>query len=166
MQQLIINDLDAIMISIIIAGIFSCIILDILGYLQKMIGIPEPSWDILGRWGYYMIKNGILFNPKIHEMPNYKYELIFGWIFHYLISICWAVIYYISFIFLGIKMSYFSGFIFGIMTTIAPLLIFLPFTGQGIFGINTGKPIQISIVFLIRHSIYGIAIYEAFRWFN
>ena len=99
-------------------------------------------------------------------MPNYRYELIFGWIFHYLISICWAVIYYISFILLEIKMSYFSGFIFGIITTLAPLLIFLPFTGQGIFGINTGKPIQISIVFLIRHSIYGIAIYEAFRWFN
>ena len=52
------------------------------------------------------------------------------------------------------------------MTTLAPLLIFLPFTGQGIFGVITGKPMQISIVFLIRHSIYGIAIYEAFRWFN
>ena len=166
MLQLIINDLDSIIISIIIAGIFSCIVLDILGYLQKMIGIPEPSWNILGRWGYYMIKNGILFNPKIDEMPNYEYELIFGWIFHYLISIFWAVIYYIFFIFIGIEMSYFSGFIFGILTTLAPLLIFLPFTGQGIFGINTGKPMRISIVFLIRHSIYGIAIYEAFRWFN
>ena len=166
MQLTIIDDPGYIIFCIIIAGIFSCIILDILGYLQKMIGIPEPSWNILGRWGYYIIKNGILFNPKIDEMPNYRYELIFGWIFHYLISICWAIIYYISFILLEIKMSYFSGFIFGIITTLAPLLIFLPFTGQGIFGINTGKPIQISIVFLIRHSIYGIAIYEAFRWFN
>ena len=59
-MQLIINDPSDIIISIIIAGIFSCIILDILGYLQKMIGIPEPSWNILGRWGYYIIKNGIL----------------------------------------------------------------------------------------------------------
>ena len=124
MQLTIIDDPGYIIFCIIIAGIFSCIILDILGYLQKMIGIPEPSWNILGRWGYYIIKNGILFNPKIDEM-----------------------LYYIFFIFLGIKMSYFSGFIFGIITTIAPLLIFLPFTGQGIFGINTGKPIQISIVF-------------------
>ena len=165
-MQLTIDDPGHIMLCIIIAGIFSCIILDILGYVQKMIGIPEPSWNILGRWGYYIIKNGTLFNPKINEMPSYRYELIFGWIFHYLISICWAIIYYISFILLEIKMSYFSGFIFGIITTLAPLLIFLPFTGQGIFGINTGKPIQISIVFLIRHSIYGIAIYEAFRWFN
>ena len=39
MLELIINDLNAIMVSILIAGIFSCIILDILGYLQKMIGM-------------------------------------------------------------------------------------------------------------------------------
>ena len=29
-------------LSIVVAGIFSCIILDILGYLLKLIGIPEP----------------------------------------------------------------------------------------------------------------------------
>ena len=43
-------------LSIVVAGIFSCIILDILGYLLKLIGIPEPSWGIVGRWTYYMIK--------------------------------------------------------------------------------------------------------------
>ena len=63
MMQLTTDDPGHIIFCIIIAGIFSCIILDILGYLQKMIGIPEPSWNILGRWGYYMFKNGILFNP-------------------------------------------------------------------------------------------------------
>ena len=33
-------------LSIVVAGIFSCIILDILGYLLKLIGIPEPSFLI------------------------------------------------------------------------------------------------------------------------
>ena len=63
-------------------------------------------------------------------------------------------------------MSYFSGFIFGAITTLAPLLVFLPFTGQGIFAKNTDKPIEISLIFLIRHSIYGVAMYECFRWFT
>jgi len=36
-------------LSILVAGIFSCIILNILGYLLKFIGIPEPSWGIVGR---------------------------------------------------------------------------------------------------------------------
>ncbi len=152
-------------LSILVAGIFSCVILDILGYLLKKMGIPEPSWSIVGRWTYYMIKYGAFYNPKINEKPEFKYEVLLGWIFHYFISLCWAVIYYICFIYVGIKMSYFSGVIFGAITTLAPLLLFLPFTGQGIFANNTDKPIKTSFIFLIRHSIYGVAMYEGFRWF-
>ena len=151
--------------SILVAGIFSCIILDILGYLLKKIGIPEPSWGIVGRWTYYMIKDRAFFNPKINEKSEFKHEVLLGWIFHYFISICWAVTYYISFIHFGIKMSYFSGFVFGAITTLAPLMVFLPFTGQGFFANNTEKPIKTSFYFLIRHSIYGISMYEGFSWF-
>ncbi len=79
-------------ISILVAGIFSCIILDILGYLLKLMGIPEPSWGIVGRWTYYMLKNATFFNPNIAHMPNFRYEVLLGWIFHYYVSICWAVI--------------------------------------------------------------------------
>ena len=153
-------------LSIFVAGIFSCIILDILGYLLKKIGIPEPSWGIVGRWTYYMIKNGTFFNPTIIEKPEFKYEVLLGWVFHYFISISWAVIYFISFIYLGIKMSYFSGLIFGAITTLAPLLVFLPFTGQGLLASNTENPVKISLVFLIRHSLYGLAMFEGFRWFT
>ena len=152
-------------ISILVAGFFSCIILDILGYLLKLIGIPEPSWGIVGRWTYYMLKNRKFYNPNVAQMPNIKYEVFLGWIFHYYISICWAVIYYFFFILIGIEMSYYTGLIFGALTTLAPLLIFLPFTGQGIFAINTEKPIKISLMFFFRHSIYGVAMYEGFRWF-
>jgi hypothetical protein len=63
-------------------------------------------------------------------------------------------------------MSYFSGLIFGATTTLAPLLIFLPFTGQGLLASNTENPLKISLVFLIRHSLYGIAMFEGFRWFT
>ena len=133
---------------------------------MKKMGIPEPSWAIVGRWTYYMIKYAAFYNPTISEKPELKYEVLLGWVFHYFISVCWAVIYYISFIYFGINMSYFSGLIFGAITTLAPLLVFLPFTGQGIFAKNTGKPFKTSIVFMLRHSIYGIAMYEGFRWFN
>ena len=65
----------------------------------------------------------------------------------------------------GIKMSYYSGLIFGAITTLAPLLVFMPFTGQGILAKNTDQPTKTSFIFLIRHSIYGVAMYEGFRWF-
>ena len=150
---------------IFVAGVFSCIILDFLGYLLKLIGIPEPSWGIVGRWTYYMLKNALFFNPNIAQMPAFKYEVLLGWFFHYYVSICWAVVYYFFFVLVGFKMSYFSGLIFGALTTLAPLLIFLPFTGQGLFAKNTKIPFKTSLMFLIRHSIYGIAMYEGFRWF-
>ena len=153
-------------ISILVAGIFSCIILDILGYLLKLMGIPEPSWGIVGRWTYYMLKNATFYNPNIVQMPNFRYEVLLGWVFHYYVSICWAVIYYFCFFIIGLKMSYYSGFIFGALTTLAPLLIFLPFTGQGVFANKTEIPFKTSIMFLVRHSIYGIAMYEGFRWFT
>ena len=73
-------------------------------------------------------------------MPKFKYEILLGWIFHYYISLCWAIIYYFVFIILGVNMSYLSGIIFGATTTLAPLLIFLPFTGQGILASNTENP--------------------------
>ena len=152
-------------LSILVAGTFSCIILDIFGYLLKKIGIPEPSWGIVGRWTYYMIKYGNFYNPTINQKPEFKYEIILGWVFHYFISLCWAVNYYSIFIYGGIKMSYFSGLIFGAITTLAPLLVFLPFTGQGILAKNTDQPTKTSFIFLIRHSIYGVAMYEGFRWF-
>ena len=136
-------------LSIFVAGIFSCIILDILGYLLKKIGIPEPSWGIVGRWTYYMIKNGALFNPTIIEKPEFKYEVLLGWVFHYFISISWAVIYYIIFINVGIKMSYFSGLIFGAITTLAPLLVFLPFTGQVIFAKILTNQLKLLLFFLL-----------------
>ena len=66
----------------------------------------------------------------------------------------------------GLWVSFIKGLIFGALTTLAPLLILLPFTGQGIFAKNTGIPIKTSLMFLIRHSIYGISMYEGFRWFT
>ena len=153
-------------ISILVAGIFSCISLYILGNLLKLTGIPEPSWGIVGRWTYYMLKSSTFYNPNIAQMPNFRHEVLLGWIFHYYVSICWAVIYYFCFLMVGLKMTYFSGFLFGAFTTFAPLLIFLPFTGQGVFANKTRIPIKTSIMFLIRHSIYGIAMYEGFRWFT
>ena len=31
---------------------------------------------------------------------------------------------------------------------------------------NTENPLKTSFVFLIRHSLYGLAMFEGFRWFT
>ena len=88
---------------------------------------------------------------------RFKYEILLGWIFYYYPSLCWRVAYYFAFIRLGLNMSYFSELIVGAIITLAPLFIFMPFTGQGILASNTENYLKTSIVFLIRNSLYGIA---------
>ena len=44
-------------LSIVVAAIFSYIILDILGFVLRLIGIPEPSWnyglDMFGEFRWF-----------------------------------------------------------------------------------------------------------------
>jgi len=35
-----------------------------------------------------------------------------------------------------------------------------------IMASNTENPLKTSFVFLIRHSLYGLAMFEGFRWFT
>ena len=86
-------------LSIVIAGFFSCIALDMFGRLLLILfKIPEPSWGIVGRWFFYMVRQGVIFNPQISDAMPVTHEVKIGWAFHYLIAVAWAVVFYIFFI--------------------------------------------------------------------
>ena len=151
-----------------LAGVFACFILDAFGRaLLIVFKVPEPAYGILGRWVFFMIKRGHVFNPTISASAPISHELKMGWIFHYLISIAWAVVFYvIFFVFQAAELSYTNGAIFGAATTIAPLFIFMPLTGQGVLARKTPSPYFTSLVLLARHTIFGVAMLAAFNWLH
>lgn len=153
---------------IVLAGVFACFILDAFGRaLLIVFKVPEPAYGILGRWVFFMIKRGHVFNPTISASAPISHELKMGWIFHYLISIAWAVVFYvIFFVFQAAELSYTNGVIFGAATTIAPLFIFMPLTGQGVLARKTPSPYFTSLVLLARHTIFGVAMLAAFNWLH
>ena len=155
-------------LSIVIAGFFSCIALDMFGRLLLFLfKIPEPSWGIVGRWFFYMVRQGVIFNPQISDASPIAHEVKIGWTFHYLIAVIWAVVFYILFIsYPLLELSYKNGLLFGALTTIAPLFIFMPFTGQGVLARKTDTPYLTSLILLARHSVFGLAMFEGFSWFN
>ena len=155
-------------LSIVIAGFFSCIALDMFGRLLLILfKIPEPSWGIVGRWFIYMVRRGVIFNPQISDAMPIANEVKIGWTFHYLIAVAWAVVFYIFFIsYPLLDLSYRNGLLFGALTTIAPLFIFMPFTGQGVLARKTDMPFLTSIILLVRHSVFGLAMFESFSWFH
>ena len=153
---------------IVIAGVFSCLILDIFGRaLLIFFKVPEPAYGVLGRWVFYMMRRGKIFNPTISAAAPISHELKIGWIFHYLISIAWAVVFHvIFFVFQAAELSYVNGLIFGAATTVAPLFIFMPLTGQGVLARKTPSPYFTSLVLLARHTIFGVAMLAAFNWLH
>ena len=155
-------------LSIVIAGFFSCIALDMFGRLLLILfKIPEPSWGIVGRWFFYMVRQGVIFNPQISDASPIAHEVKIGWTFHYLIAVIWAVVFYILFIsYPLLELSYKNGLLFGALTTTAPLFIFMPFTGQGVLARKTDTPYLTSLILLARHSVFGLAMFEGFSWFN
>lgn len=155
-------------LSIVIAGFFSCIALDMFGRLLLILfKIPEPSWGIVGRWFFFMVSRGVIFNPQISDATPITNEVKIGWTFHYLIAVIWAVVFYILFIsYPLLELSYKNGLLFGALTTIAPLFIFMPFTGQGVLARKTDTPYLTSLILLARHSVFGLAMFEGFSWFH
>ena len=137
-------------LSIVIAGFFPCIALDMFGRLLLILfKIPEPSWGIVGRWFFYMVRRGVIFNPQISNTSPIAHEVKIGWTFHYLIAVIWAVVFYIFFIsYPLLELSYRNGLLFGALTTIAPLFIFMPFTGQGVLARKTDTPYLTSLILL------------------
>ena len=84
-------------LSIITAGFFSCIALDIFGRLILILfKVPEPSWGVVGRWVFYMVRRGDIFNPQISDAMPIAHEVKIGWAFHYLIAVFWAVVFIFS----------------------------------------------------------------------
>ena len=155
-------------LSIVIAGFFSCIALDMFGRLLLILfKIPEPSWGIVGRWFFYMVRQGVIFNPQISDARPIAHEVKIGWTFHYLVAVIWAVVFYVLFIsYPLLELSYKNGLLFGALTTIAPLFIFMPFTGQGVLARKTDTPYLTSLILLARHSVFGLAMFEGFSWFH
>ena len=153
--------------AIIVSGVFACIVLDAFGRLLLLaLRVPEPSWAIVGRWVWHMIRHGAIINPGIAEAPPVRGEVAIGWAFHYAIAIAWAVIFHLGFIQFSLgELTYLNGFAFGVTTTIAPLFIFMPFTGQGVSGSKTPQPALTTVILLLRHSVFGVAMMQAFRWF-
>ena len=155
-------------VSIVIAGCFSCIALDMFGRLLLILfKIPEPSWGVVGRWVFYMIRRGVFFNLQISDAIPIAHEVKIGLAFHYLIAVAWAIVFYIFFIsYPLLDLSYRNGLLFGALTTIAPLFIFMPFTGHGLLARKTDMPFLTSLILLARHSVFGLAMLEGFSWFN
>ncbi len=148
-----------IVVKTLIVGIGATLAMDIWSFILSLFNIKSLDYRFVGRWIGNIPKRQY-FHNNIMNTPSIKYELIIGWISHYLIGISFAflllVIYGKSWF---NKPFLFPALLIGIITIIAPFFIMQPAFGLGIAGSNFPEPDILRLKSFMAHFIYGIGLY-------
>ncbi|MGG6231123.1 DUF2938 domain-containing protein [Tenacibaculum sp. SDUM215027] len=143
----------------IFIGTGATLFMDLYALILKLFSIKSLDYKFVGRWIGHFPK-GKFFHNKIMESPAIIYEVILGWIAHYLIGITFAFLLVSVF---GKKWienpTLTPALIIGIVTIIGPFLLMQPAFGFGIAGSNLPDPNKARLMSLITHTIFGIGLY-------
>lgn len=113
----------------------------------------------IGRWVTYTFK-GTFFHYNIIETPSGDYELIIGWITHYVIGIVFAfgLVAVFGKKWLA-KPNFLAAMIVGNITLFFPICILQPAMGFGIAFSNLPQTGFLLTKIIFIHVIYGLGLY-------
>lgn len=154
----------SIFLTIILAGVAACIILDLWQIcLQRLVGIPATNWGVIGRWLVIALTTGRFINETLDDTPAINHEAAAGWSLHYAVSIGYGVIYAaLMYMTPYLDAIWLDGVYFGAASVVVPWFIFLPCIGKGVLARKTPKPLLVCGVALIGHIIFGVAMALSF----
>jgi hypothetical protein len=146
--------------SVLLAGIFACLVLDLWQQILKRIfGIPASNWAVVGRWFIRTWRVKTMYQPTIDaELPEPR-ELQVGWLVHYGVSVGYAAVLYALMTVVPLfKPTLFDGLVFGVLTVAVPWFYFMPCMGKGVMARLTATPVKACSVALANHLVYGVAL--------
>ena len=111
----------------IISGLLATILFDLYNYsLNFAYGIDKPKWNLLGRYflGY---KENKFIRKNLIEDEEIENELLWGYIFHYIIGLIYGIVFVILNFLLFDYPSIFLAYIFGFITVIGGWCFLMPF---------------------------------------
>ena len=104
----------------IVSGLIATIIFDLFNYsLNFAYGIDKPKWNLLGRYflGY---RAGMFIRKSLSEDEELDNELMWGYIFHYLIGVIYGLLFVILNYLLFNYPSILLAYVFGFTTVLGP----------------------------------------------
>ena len=147
----------------LISGIIATLIFDIFQIsLSYAYNINKSRWDLIGRY-FLGFKEKKYIREDLENDERVKNELLFGYIFHYIIGMIFGIIYVtINLIFYN-HPSIILALIIGFSTVIGSWCILMPFAfNTGFFANKKEESLQIMVSNLIAHFIFGIGLYLGF----
>lgn len=153
-----------IILLLVVAGIISTLVMDIAGGVFRAAGLASgvPP-ELLGKWIEQSIK-GKMYVDDIRTSGGKEVVLPIFLLYHYLIGITLAVILYLLLLKFRVEsIPWWLPVIFGLSTTLIPLLIMFPAMGFGMMGLKAPKEYLLLQTALLNHLFYGIGLLIAFR---
>ncbi|TDQ23795.1 DUF2938 domain-containing protein [Tenacibaculum caenipelagi] len=146
-------------LQIIIIGIGATLTMDIWASLLSLFNIKSLDYRFVGRWLGHLTK-GKLKHDKIFNTKPFPYELIIGWIAHYLIGITFTFLLVIIYGKDWLNTPTLQpAIIIGLTTVVAPFFIMQPSFGIGIAASKLPNANIARFKSLVTHFIFGLGIY-------
>ena len=144
----------------LVAGIIATSLFDIYQIaLNYAYGINKTKWDIVGRY-FIGIKNNKYFREDLINDPSEKYELIYGYLIHYVIGMIYGFFYIIINSIFYEGPSILIALIFGFITILGGWCIMMPFAyNLGFFASKSDEKYQIIVQGLIAHFVFGTGLF-------
>ena len=140
-------------------GVLSCLVLDL---WQRVLffcfGISPTNWGTVGRWFILFLRTRKWIHIDLPNASEIHREVTIGWLFHYLISIVYAGLFFLLWKGGFVNTGALGGLVFGIISVIVPWFFFMPALGVGILSKRGDNPFKSCILALIAHAIYGTTI--------
>ena len=147
----------------LVTGIIATALFDIYQIaLNYGYGINKTRWDIVGRY-FIGLKNNNYFREDLINDPSEKYELIYGYLVHYVIGIIYGFFYiFINIIFYA-EPSISIALVFGFITILGSWCIMMPFANNlGFFASKSDEKNQLIVQGLLAHFVFGIGLFVGY----
>jgi hypothetical protein len=149
-----------ILLGAVLVGLGATLLIDLWALLlRRGFDIPSLDYCLLGRWLLHM-PGGTFIHRSIAAAPSKPHECTAGWIAHYLIGTCLAIV----FVLLAPgswleRPTLWPALGFGVVTTLIPYLVLQPSFGLGVAASKTPRPNQARVKSLMTHTVFGIGLY-------
>jgi len=144
-------------------GIIGTIIFDLfqisISYAYK---IRKGKWNLVGRY-FWGLRKGKYFRLDLFNEPSIKYELIIGYVVHYIIGSIFGLIYIIFNTILFNQPSFLLALIVGFTTVLGAWCIMMPYAHNvGFFACREKNQKELLVQNLIAHFIFGVGLYSGY----
>ena len=143
----------------IFIGMFATLMMDIFAFIRfKFFHIASLNYRLVGRWMISWKDRKFKHHHILHSDVQ-KFEVLIGWIIHYIIGIIWAIIFLFLVQYFDIKLIFISSLTYALFTSLIPFIIMQPAFGLGFFASKTPNPKSNIFNSLMSHTAFGIGLY-------